>query len=432
MCERKETELEALLLHELDQRQDELYQLLSRLIKFDTQNSISDGKEKECAAYMYQLYRDLGLEADLYYPDDLPGLTSHPDYLPGRNTAHRPNANGLWHGSDPGLPRGGAVMLAAHTDTMPVGDREKWTVDPFGGLIEHGRIIGLGAGDNKSGLAAAYMAVKILKENNIQLKRSVHLTAYCDEEYGGGNGTLAACLKYPSETCVNLDGGNYELWTIALGGGGFRIALHKTTTTDSMLDLYLAVNALMEKLQQFAARRRQELHQIPLYTGSDMERSAFRLTHFAFSQISFNDASLGFVIYTDKDREIIVSELTAMLEELEPCFDRYQVVTEGFQPTTRFFHYCQTDKGNGAAETMRQAASETAGRKVIEKGSCLTDLNLFIKYGSPHSFNFGILRDFALPGGAHQPNEYVLCSEFLAYTKALVLFLLRYCGVEQE
>lgn len=432
MSKDKYTELEALVLHELDLRQDELYQLLSRLIQFDTQNDISDGKEGECAAYLYQLYRDLGLEADLYYPDDLPGFTSHPDYLPGRNTAHRPNASGVWHLADSSRSFGGPVMLAAHTDTMPVGDREKWTVDPFSGQIDNGRIIGLGAGDNKSGLAASYMAVKTLKENNIRLKRSVNLTAYCDEEYGGGNGTLAACLKYPSETCVNLDGGNYELWTIALGGGGFRIALHKTSTTDSMLDIYLAASALMEKLQLFAARRRHELHQIPLYAGSDMERSAFRLSHIEFPRKSFNDVSLGFVIYTDKNREVIVSELTTILEELGPRLEKLDIITDGFLPTTRFFQYCQTDKRNGAAEIMQKAASETAGREVLEKGSCLTDLNLFIKYGSPHSFNFGILRDFALPGGAHQPNEYILCSEFLAYTKALILFLMRYCGVEHD
>jgi hypothetical protein len=32
-------------------------------------------------------------------------------------------------------------------------------------------------------------------------------------------------------------------------------------------------------------------------------------------------------------------------------------------------------------------------------------------------------------GRVHQPNEFVDCEQFLAHTKALILFLIRYCGV---
>lgn len=428
---RKSMDLEKQLTEYIERNQDSLYDCLSKLIQRESQNFIQDGNERNCAELVRQMYLDLGLQTELYAPDDLPGFTEHADYLPGRNTANRPNVEGLWRGSDGAGGTAPAVMLAAHTDTMPVGDRAKWQIDPFGGIIQDNRIYGLGSGDNKAGLAAAYFAVKALQGNDVRLKKSVVLSAYCDEEYGGGNGTLATCLRNAYDTCVNLDGGNYELWTIALGGGGFRIQLHKTTATDSLMDMYLAINRLMEQLQRFAERRRAELHQIPVYRGSDMERSAFRLSRIEFAKHGFNEASVGFVIYTDKTKAVIEAELATILDEIRPFLQRYSIITDGFMPTTRFFPYLTTDKSNGAAEIMRRAAEETAGRPVPEKGSCLTDLNLFIKYGSPHSFNFGILRDFALPGGAHQPDEYVDCAEFLAYTKALTLFLVRYCGVSE-
>lgn len=407
---------------------DQLFQSLARLIQFDSQNFISEGREGACARHMADVYRQLGLETVLYNPDDLPGFTDHPDYLPGRNTRSRPNAEGIWPGLDKAA-FGQAIMLAAHTDTMPAGDRARWHHDPFGGTIEHNRIYGLGAGDNKAGLAAAAFAVRVLKDCKVRLTKPVILAAYCDEEYGGGNGALAACLRNRADTIVNLDGGNYEIWTIAPGGCMVAIRLHKTETTDSLVDLYQVTERLMQELLVFAARRRAELGQIPEYAGTDMERSAFRLFSLKNLDESQNELDISFVIYTLKSKDEIQTELDEMLQRLEPVFRQFRVETTGFQAATRFFHYGRTDKSNGAAAVLQQAAAEAIGHPVAEKGSCLTDLSLFLKYGSPASLNFGIIRDFALPGGAHQPDEFVDCDQFLAYSQALILFLLRFGGV---
>jgi ABC-type antimicrobial peptide transport system permease subunit len=45
------------------------------------------------------------------------------------------------------------LHLNGHFDVVPVG--EGWTVDPFGGEVEHGRIYGRGTTDMKAGIAAA-------------------------------------------------------------------------------------------------------------------------------------------------------------------------------------------------------------------------------------------------------------------------------------
>ncbi|HHW30873.1 MAG TPA: M20/M25/M40 family metallo-hydrolase [Clostridiaceae bacterium] len=412
----------------IEENKEKLFGLLSKLIQFDTQNFITHGREKECAEYIEKLYRDLGLETELYSPDSIPGIKEHPGYLPGRGLENRPNVSGIWYGEDKEL----AVMLAAHIDTMPAGDLDRWDVDPFGGVIKDGKIYGLGAGDNKFGIAGSYYAIKALKECGIKLKKSVVLTSYADEEYGGGDGALAACLKYPCDTYVNLDGGNYEIWIAALGGGCFKISVKKTETTDNAMDVFDAISILMNELKVFAERRRTELHINSLYTGSDMERSAFRLSSFASVGTNHDEAMLSFVIYTDKTKEEIYKELDDILDRVRPQFAKMGIVTEGFIPTTRFFGYYETEKDCLAVKIMKAAAEEAAGKKVRECGSCLTDLSVILPYGSPRSFNFGILRDFALPGGAHQPNEYVDCQEFLNHTKALILFLIRYCGVVEE
>lgn len=411
----------------LDVHQEELYQLLSKLLQFDTQNFGAEGRERPCAEYIEGLYRELGLRAELYCPDEVPGVPEHPEYLAGHNMDTRANVSGEWDGENPER-----VMIAAHIDTMPTGDLEKWEESPFSGSIRAGRIYGLGAGDNKFGIAGGYFAIKAMQSCGVKLKKSVVLTSYCDEEHGGGNGTLAACLRYPCELYVNLDGGNYELWTAAIGGGGFEMKLHKEESTDRNIDVYHALAAVMRELEQFAEKRRRELHDNPLYTGSDMERSAFRLARFGATGSTHTDAQLSFMVYTTSSREEIVKELSDILERVTPPLRQRKVTTTGFLPITRFFQYSEAERAGGAVEFMKQAAEEMSGKPVKECGACLTDLSLFHACGSKKSFNFGILRDFALPGGAHQPNEYVDCKQFLEHTKALTLFLMRYCEVAEE
>jgi acetylornithine deacetylase/succinyl-diaminopimelate desuccinylase-like protein len=73
------------------------------------------------------------------------------------------------------------VLLAAHADVVGV-EREKWTVDPFEGVIRDGHVYGRGAIDFKGGLAVFAMAVLRLAERKVPLARDVIFMAEADEE----------------------------------------------------------------------------------------------------------------------------------------------------------------------------------------------------------------------------------------------------------
>jgi acetylornithine deacetylase len=415
----------------IDQHQSDLFTLLGRLIQFDTQNLMTHGREKECQYYLADLYRAIGLATDIYSPDDIPYIKEHPAYLPGRGLEDRPNVTGILYGKD----RQSQVMIAAHTDTMPVGDPGKWTFNPFGGTIQDGFIYGLGAGDNKSGLAAGFFALKALQACGIKLDRTVLLTAYVDEEYGGGNGTLAACLKYPCQTYVNLDGGNYELWICALGGGGFEIEIKAISPTDTSSPTVDMLCRIKSEVEAMGRRRQTELHHNRLYAGSDMERSAFRLMQFSAGGLGsdLDSGRLSFVIYTVRTKEEIERELTDIIDGIRPVLAKNGYSIKGFKPITRFFHYMEMPENDPAAAIFAEAARDSAGNGEVRRcGACLSDLSLFLGYGSKSSFSFGILRDFSLPGGAHQPDEYVSCKQMIEYTQAIALFLIRYCGLANE
>lgn len=77
-----------------------------------------------------------------------------------------------------------------HTDTVPAGDLDAWSVDPFGGEIKQDKLWGRGAADMKSGVAAfVAAAVKLVQET--PPKGSLIITITGDEEAKAVDGTSA-------------------------------------------------------------------------------------------------------------------------------------------------------------------------------------------------------------------------------------------------
>ena len=424
--------LEQEILAAITDRQDELYEELAALIKFDSQNFISHGLELECQKYVAGRYRDVGLITEMYAPDDVTGIKEHPAYNPGRNTtSDRPNVSGIL----PGIKAdSGSIMLAGHTDTMPVGDLAKWHVDPFGGVITEDKIIGLGAGDNKAGVAVPLFVMEIMKQLKVQFDKTINITAYVDEEYGGGGGALAASLKYDNDVIINLDGGNFEIWRAALGGGGFKIIVRYEKPTDTVTPLLPAVMAVAAALENIGADLRTELHNNPYFTGSDMERSAMRIIELKAGEggSKLNEAALTFVAYTNAGEQWLLNRLQSELQNVRDEYGDHGIIIDQPISTTRFFESAETEDPDGYIEIMQGAADAVTGRRLKETGACLTDLSKFLTYGSAWSFKFGILRDFDLEGGAHQPNEFVSKQELLDLARTIALFLLRAGGGKKE
>ena len=67
-----------------------------------------------------------------------------------------------------------ALLLMAHLDVVGV-DKSKWSVDPFGGVIQDGYLYGRGAIDDKGMLAANLAVFVALKRSGARLNRDVIL-----------------------------------------------------------------------------------------------------------------------------------------------------------------------------------------------------------------------------------------------------------------
>ncbi len=72
--------------------------------------------------------------------------------------------------------------ILGHLDVVPAGG--KWTNPPFSAYEEDGKIYARGSMDDKGPTVAAYIALKLVKEQGIKLNKKVRIILGCDEETG--------------------------------------------------------------------------------------------------------------------------------------------------------------------------------------------------------------------------------------------------------
>ena len=122
------------------------------LLKINTTNP--PGNEQAAAKYIAGVLAKEGITADIL------------DLAPGRSAVvARLRSSAV---ADPSK----ALLLVAHMDVVGV-DRSKWSVDPFGGVIKDGYLLGRGSLDDKSMLAANLAAFIALKRGNVHINRDV-------------------------------------------------------------------------------------------------------------------------------------------------------------------------------------------------------------------------------------------------------------------
>src|SRR5215472_8048146 len=138
--------------------QREAVKFLSELVKIDTSNP--PGSETSAAEYIKGVLAAEGIPAQIY------------ESAPGRgNLVARIKGNG----------KKKPLLLMAHLDVVGV-ERDKWTVDPFAGIIKDGYVFGRGAIDDKSMDAANLEVFLLLHRLKVPLDRDVILLAEAGEE----------------------------------------------------------------------------------------------------------------------------------------------------------------------------------------------------------------------------------------------------------
>lgn len=192
----------------------ETVERLQTLIRFDTTNP--PGNELPLAQYLVKVLEEEGIATTLLIP--VPGRAAVIARIKGNGT-RRP------------------VMLLAHMDVVGV-EKEKWSCDPFGGVIRDGYLYGRGAIDDKGMLAANLMSMLIVKRQltdaGIELERDVVFVATSDEETGGAVGMQWLVKEHPdlldAEFAIN-EGGRTRI----IGGGRRYLAIQTAEKVSHMV-----------------------------------------------------------------------------------------------------------------------------------------------------------------------------------------------------
>jgi len=113
-----------------------------------------------------------------------------------------PEVDNLYARKGEGVPN---FCFAGHTDVVPVGDADAWSVDPFAADIRDGRLYGRGASDMKTGIASfAAAAGRFLAERDGRFDGSISFLITGDEEGPAINGTVKV-LDWLRERGERLD-----------------------------------------------------------------------------------------------------------------------------------------------------------------------------------------------------------------------------------
>jgi len=145
--------------------EDEIIELTRRLIRIPSLNP--PGDMSDIQGFLGDYFSSIGLKFNMYEPEK------------GRITLHLVTGDG----------GGEYIHLNGHIDVVPIGVRDKWSVDPFSGEIIDGYIYGRGASDMKAGVAVLIKVFEVIDRYWDDLPVKIGLSIVPDEETGGRFGS---------------------------------------------------------------------------------------------------------------------------------------------------------------------------------------------------------------------------------------------------
>ncbi len=241
-------------------RSDDVVEVVSKLIRFDTTNTgepETTKGEADCAQWIGEQLAEVGY-APQYVESGGPGRGNVFVRLPGADSSR------------------GGLLIHGHLDVVPAEPTE-WSVHPFSGAVKDGFVWGRGAIDMKDMVGMMIVVARHLKRAGIVPPRDLVFAFIADEEHGGTYGAQWLVDNRPdlfdgvteaigevggfSLTVPRRDGGERRLYLIETAEKGLswmRLTARGTAGHGSMVHDHNAVTAVAEAVARLGR------HQFPL------------------------------------------------------------------------------------------------------------------------------------------------------------------------
>jgi len=384
---------------------DLLIRVTQDLIRIPTQNP--PGNEKGCAEYIQSTLSQWGVETK---------MISEP--LP-----HRPQIMATVNGKEAGP----TLILNGHMDVVPEGSRSHWKYDPYGGVVEAGRIYGRGSSDMKGGLAAMMMLAKLLHEKGLPRGKVVFQFVMGEETGDPGTKHLLSILGNKGDYGIVLEPTSLRVATAEKGLAWFRITwegrpAHASVAEQGINPIEKAVK-FGTRLLEYDQKLRTHLH--PLLGSPKCTMTMIN----GGTKENIVPESCSLIIdrrfNPEETPDSVESELRNILEELtlEDADFKYQI------ERTMLYESAEIPGDSLIANVLRKHAAQISGISKEPFGTIYsTDVRNFINDAKIPAVTFG-------PGDVHQAhtfNESIEIQQIVDCVRILLLAIRDLSGSVQQ
>ena len=428
-----DTALEDRLCSYVESHRNRLVEIIQDLVRTPSENMPPTGNEEACQQYVAEFLRPQGWEPAVYSLGDVRGLREHPLFWPGRDYSRRPNVGARKRGHGGGR----SLVLSGHIDTVPRGS-QPWTRDPFGGEVEGNRLYGRGSNDMKGGVGTNLFIVEALRELGLELRGDLVFETIVDEEFGGVNGTLAGRLQgFNAEAAVISEPSFLRICPAQRGGRTAHITLQASGGVLSEGKLPSGVvdqlRHFLIKVQDFAAQRRRKVrvHELYSHHTDPVPVSITKVftgpwgTTEPITVPETCNIEMYWQMMPGEQQEEIEREFSEWLDDVTRSAPELFSTRPRVEFPLRWLPGSAISKSEPLVKELAGSASKVLGEEpaiVGIEGPC--DMYVFHQ-----AFGIPAVLWGARGGNTHAADEYLEIDSVVAATKALLVFVCRWCGV---
>jgi acetylornithine deacetylase len=363
------------------------------------------GHERDAQELVAAELADIGLSPQMWDVGEL-GPGSSPPLI---DYTRRPNVTALRRGTGGGR----SLTFNGHIDVVPVGVERNWSYDPWGAVVEDGRMYGRGAADMKAGVVAMLGALRVLRD--VPLRGRLCVETVIEEECTG-NGAAACRARGPrTDAALIPEPFNHLALEAQVGVLWATVVVEGKAAHAERADQ--ADNAFLKALPVVEAIRALERE-----VNAD---SGMRL-NFNVGMVRAGDWASS----VPEECELSVRLAAPPGADLEAVKSRFEAAVAGARVEWRGFHAhgFSLSRDEPIFDVLGRAHSSVHGAPLEYLAfTGTTDARAFVVHDDTPATCYG-----PIGGNLHAPDEWVDLASVRDTTLVLAQFAAEWCGVNGE